>query len=329
MGKIEKKRISIESMGDNHNTIVVIGELLWDILPDETILGGAPANLAYRLNSLGEKCYLISRIGTDNLGKQAMSQIKNLGLDTSFIQIDRNYPTGTVQVSFDNHRNPSYVITPQVAYDFIEFNQLLESIILKADLIAFGTLVQRSEITRATLTKLLNVSVKAIKFLDINLRKDCYNLQSVSQSLRYADILKTNYLELFEIKGMLHYSSSEIPSLAKEISHKNNIQTVLVTMEERGVFLYDRSEGSHYVPGFKINLEDPLGAGDAFSAAFIYNHLRRKPLVDSCIEGNKMGALVATQKGATQKIMKDELDFFALNKQRVIDTNFTKYLQKD
>ncbi len=306
--------------------IISIGELLWDILPGKTILGGAPANLAYRLNALGEKCYLISRLGNDSRGKEALTQIKNLGLDTSFIQWDNNYPTGTVQVSFDQHRNPSYVITPQVAYDFIEFDHKLEKLAGEVDYIAFGTLVQRSETTRASINKLLICTTKAIKFLDVNLRKDCYNVHTVQESLSHANILKINHFEIFKIKKMLNYSGEGIPELAEEIADKNNIQTVLVTLEEKGVFLFDQSEGKHYLPGYKINLEDPLGAGDAFSAAFIHYRLQKKSFIESCIEGNKLGALVATQKGATQKITPNELNNMARNHERVSDPDYSDYM---
>ena len=106
-------------MPEHKHTVITIGELLWDILPDKTILGGAPSNLAFRLNELGEECYLVSRLGRDELGDNAMSALKKMGLSTSFIQQDAQLPTGTVKVSFDNFKNPDYVINPNVAYDNI------------------------------------------------------------------------------------------------------------------------------------------------------------------------------------------------------------------
>lgn len=295
-------------MPEHKHTVITIGELLWDILPDKTILGGAPSNLAFRLNELGEECYLVSRLGRDELGDNAMSAIKQMGLSTSFIQQDTQLPTGTVEVSFDNFKNPDYVINPNVAYDKIEMSDDLLELAKKAQCIAFGTLAQRSVESRKTITELLNKSPCAFKFLDVNLRKNCYTKDSIEHSLKYADVLKINHHEAFELNQIFGLNILEIPQIAQKLSTQFNISTVLLTLEENGVFLYDRTEGEHYVPGYKIKLEDPLGVGDAFSAAFIFNKLQKKPLIECCIEGNKLGAIVATQKGATQKITQDELD---------------------
>lgn len=314
-------------LSENKYTVITVGELLWDILPDKTILGGAPSNLAFRLSELGDECFLVSRLGRDELGNKAMSALKSMGLSTSFIQQDNQLPTGTVNVSFDNFMNPDYVINPNVAYDKIEMLDDLLELAKKAQCIAFGTLAQRSVESRTTINELLNKSPNAFKFLDINLRKNCYTKDSIEHSLRYADVLKINHHEAFELNQIFGLNIMEIPKIAQKLSAQFNISTVLLTLEENGVFLYDRNEGEHYVPGHKINLEDPLGAGDAFSAAFIHNKLQKKPLIECCIEGNKLGAIVATHKGATQKITPDELDNIAFKNKRNSDPYYINYIK--
>ncbi|HAQ20530.1 MAG TPA: hypothetical protein DCR40_15065 [Prolixibacteraceae bacterium] len=314
-------------MPKNKHTVVTIGELLWDILPDKTILGGAPSNLAFRLFEMGDECFLVSRVGRDELGDKAMSALKSMGLSTSFVQQDNQLPTGTVNVSFDKFMNPDYVINPNVAYDKIEISDDLLEIAKKAQCIAFGTLAQRSFESRKTINELLNKSPNAFKFLDINLRKNCYTKDSIEHSLKYADVLKINHHEAFELNKIFGLNISEIPGIAQKLATQFNISTVLLTLEENGVFLYDRTEGEHYVPGHKIKLEDPLGAGDAFSAAFIHNKLKEKPLIECCIEGNKLGAIVATQKGATQKITQDELDNITLKNKRISDQSYSNYIK--
>jgi len=314
-------------MPDRKHTILAIGELLWDILPEKTILGGAPSNLAYRLNELGDDCYLVSRVGHDQLGEKAMAAIKSMGLSTSFIQLDDQLPTGTVNVSFDNYRNPDYIINPGVAYDNIGLSDDLLVLAGKAECIAFGTLAQRSAASRKTIHKLLDHSPNAFKFLDINLRKNCHTRDSIEHSLRYAGVLKLNHHEAAELDKILGLNVPEIPKIAAAISARFNIPTVLVTLEENGVFLYDSREGEHYIPGYKIELEDPLGSGDAFSAAFIHCKLRERSLIECCIEGNKLGAIVATQKGATQKITGNDLEKISISNKRNSDQFFNNYFK--
>jgi len=135
------------------------------------VLGGAPFNFAYRANSLGDTGLMISRLGRDELGNKACDQIVQLGLDTRFIQWDDQFPTGTVQVSFDEQNNPDYFMTPEVAYDQIEPTEELLEAASAADCLCFGTLSQRAGTSRKTIEQLLENANRSIKFLDINLHK--------------------------------------------------------------------------------------------------------------------------------------------------------------
>jgi len=173
---------------------------------------------------------------------------------------------------------------------------------------------------------LLDNSPNAFKFLDINLRKKCFTRESIEHSLEYADVLKINHHEAFELNQILELDNTEIPGIAHKLSARFNIHTVMVTMEEYGVFLYDRAEREQYIPGHKIDLKDPLGAGDAFSAGFIYHKLRERSLVECCHEGNKLGAIVATHKGATQKITREELKKIDLSRIRNSEQSLSNYV---
>ena len=136
-------------------TIVAFGEVLWDILPACTVLGGAPFNFAYRVHALGEAGLMASRLGRDDLGQRAFNQIVSLGLSTRLVQWDEGAPTGTVQVSFDAQNNPDYVIVPGVAYDRIVLTEFLADAMDRADCLCFGTLAQRATTSAETLAALL------------------------------------------------------------------------------------------------------------------------------------------------------------------------------
>ncbi|MEW5818192.1 MAG: PfkB family carbohydrate kinase, partial [Spirochaetota bacterium] len=156
-------------------TIVSFGEALWDLLPDGPVLGGAPLNLAYRINTLGHKGIILSRLGNDDLGKRALEALKNLRMDTGFIQIDAGHNTGTVHVHLDELKNPHFEIVGNAAYDFIEPSAAMTDVVKNADCLCFGTLVQRTEVSRKTLYGLLEAYRGRYVLYDINLRKDCFS----------------------------------------------------------------------------------------------------------------------------------------------------------
>ncbi|MFC1558007.1 carbohydrate kinase [candidate division KSB1 bacterium] len=288
--------------------ILSYGEILWDILPTETILGGAPFNFAYRINSLGERGIFVSRLGKDEQGEKALKSAESLGIDTSYLQWDEKYPTGKVLVSFDEEKNPDYVIVPEVAYDYIEITDKLKIAAQSADCFSFGTLVQRSPKTRSTLEQLLELSEKSIKLLDINLRKKCYSPDTITQSLKYADILKLNDDEAVMLFEILNLKYDTIENFCTEIINRYSLSCCLVTMNEKGAFAMSEDNQKVYVPGYKLKLQDSLGSGDAFTAGFIHNYLRGSSLKKSCEFGNILGAICATQKGATQPITREMID---------------------
>ena len=132
-------------------TIVAYGEILWDLLPSGAVLGGAPFNFVYRVNSLGHRGVMVSRLGRDDLGNRTFGIVKELGLETSYIQWDSEHPTGTVEVRFDEKKNPDYRIVPAVAYDFIEVTESLQDLAAGAECLCYGTLIQRRQDSRNTL----------------------------------------------------------------------------------------------------------------------------------------------------------------------------------
>jgi fructokinase len=293
-------------------TIVAFGELLWDILPSCTVLGGAPFNFAYRVNSLGDTGLMVSRLGRDELGRKAFEQVVQLGLDTTCIQWDDHLPTGTVQVSFGEDNKPDYVIVPQVAYDQIELTNTLVDAVSTADCLCFGTLSQRSEKSRKTIEQLLERAGQSLKLLDINLRKDCYSLETIGFSLQKANVLKLNEDEAYQLGRMLEFSNRNIPEFCEEVLTKWSIEHCVVTLGEKGAFAMSGGGERVYVPGYKVKLADSIGSGDAFSAGFVNKLLRGMSISEAARFGNVLGALVATKEGATCPVTLDEINEFNL-----------------
>ena len=124
--------------------VLSYGEVLWDLLPEGPVLGGALCNLACRV----QEALLVSRVGDDELGREARAQMQRLGLDTKHVQTDPAHPTGVVNITLDAQRQPGYEIVPEVAYDFIAFNDALREAARCVDCICYGTLSQRNACSR-------------------------------------------------------------------------------------------------------------------------------------------------------------------------------------
>ena len=305
-------------------TIVSFGEVLWDLLPTGKLLGGAPFNLAYRVNSLGDRGIIASRLGEDALGKEACSTVAALGLDTAYLQRDSGCPTGTVRVSFDTQNNPDYFIVPEVAYDHIQANDDLLELASSADCISFGTLAQRSSQNRISLAALLDASGNSLKLCDINLRKDCYCRETVVSSLERADILKMNEDEARLVARMLEFPDTGIVDICDKLVAGFYLSFCSVTLARNGAYSVSAGGESEYVPGYAIQAVDSLGTGDAFSAGFVNRILRKKPLREAVELGNKLATLVAARRGATPVISHEELESFPdIEYQRNIHPEFT------
>ena len=299
-------------------TVLSFGETLWDLLPSGPALGGAPFNFAYRVNSLGDRGFVVTRLGRDDYGRKALEQMTALGMDATHVQQDDHRPTGTVQVSLDEKRNPEFLIVPEVAYDFIELTYEAKELAAAVDCFCFGTLAQRAPGSRLTLHRLLDVSSKCLKFLDINLRKDCYSLQTITESLKRANVLKTNLPEAHYLADLFEISLTALPDFCAEIMEEWSLGCCLVTLGEHGAFAASVNNDKVYMPGLEINVADTCGSGDAFSAGFIHEYLRRKPLADCCRFGNLLGAMAAARRGGTTPISPVEIERFAVAKHALI-----------
>ncbi len=293
--------------------IAAFGELLWDLLPNEKVLGGAPANFIYRINSFGDHGTLLSKVGNDKAGKEAREALRNLGVSDENVQTDYEFPTGSVKVKIDDKGNADYNIITDVAYDHIEINTEMIDAFSQAACVCFGTLVQRYGISKNTLRELIHESPDVVKFLDINLRKKCYTAASVEDSLRMTNILKTNDEELLVTKYLLNLRHSTLKDLAQETIEKYNLDILLCTLGGNGAFSLTKENGFFYDPGYQINLIDTIGSGDAFSAGFVHYYMNGHPIEEALRFGNAAGAMVATTTGATTQIHKGDILNFMLS----------------
>jgi fructokinase len=291
-------------------TVVAFGETLWDLLPSGPVLGGAPCNFACRVNSLGDRGVIVTRLGRDDLGRKAFERMIELGMETGYVQWDDRHPTGTVPVKVGPDGAPDFTILPDVAYDYIEETESLQALVERADGVCFGTLVQRAPVSRWTLDRILDAAGGAVKLLDINLRKDCHTRETIEGSLGRADILKLNDSEARYLAGLFGLPAGSLPEIAEALLGEGSLSLCLVTLGGKGALAVSSKGERVYVPGYEVEVVDTCGSGDAFTAGFFHAFLSGQSLAEACRQGNILGAMVAAQAGATAPISSAEIEAF-------------------
>jgi fructokinase len=279
--------------------VVGLGELLWDLFPSGKQLGGAPANFAYITTLLGDEGIPASRLGTDELGDEAIRRLGELGLSTEFLQRDADRPTGTVKVNVDSAGQPRFEISEGAAWDFLDFTPQWQQLAQRADAVCFGTLAQRSTRSHSTMRNLLlGTRPAAVRVCDINLRQAFFTPQVVAESMQLATVVKLNHEELPRVMRLLQLEHHDEKQSARQLMLSNNLDLICITRGNNGSLLMSPDECCEH-PGFNVTVADTVGAGDAFTAAMVHGYLRKASLNEINESANRVGAWVASQSGGT------------------------------
>jgi fructokinase len=284
--------------------IVCLGELLWDSLPLGLFLGGAPFNVACHLHTLGRDVAVVSRVGDDALGHEALRRLHVRGVSTELVQIDESLPTGFVEVTLDAAGVPEYVIVEPAAWDAIETKLSAKARIDTASAVVFGTLAQRSPASREAVRTL--VQVPGLKVLDLNLRPPFDAPEVIKWSLEAADVLKLSDEELVHLQSLLGLPARADEAL-EALASRYALKAACVTRGARGALLWQEGEVFEH-GGYHVEVQDTVGAGDAFLAAFLVGLLqdvKGEPLLRYA---NHLGAYVASRLGGTPEYQVHSLD---------------------
>ncbi len=292
-------------MSDMTPRIVIgLGEVLWDIFPDGSQPGGAPANVAFHATQLGERGVVVSRVGCDDQGDRMIHVLSEQGLETTYIQRDEEHATGCVTVNACDPNRPSYTIHENVAYDYLAASKDLLTMMGGVSAVCVGTLAQRNAISRRSIHQCLAAAGQAIIVYDINVRPPWLDRSWVEATLRKAHVLKLNIDEVAVVSDLLFGSVLTSAAFAKRIHHDFGPGLICVTQAEAGCCLYDTVDDRCVeVPGEEVEVVSAVGAGDAFSAALIHGLLQDWPLEAVGSYANKVGALVAGRAGAMPNLM--------------------------
>jgi fructokinase len=281
--------------------IVSVGEVLWDVIGETEHLGGAPLNFGAHARKLGHEVYLVSAVGDDDRGRRALQAMQQREISTELVSVLQGEVTGTAVVELDAEGKPSFQIVRPAAYDRLDLTttQLAHIAALQPQWIYCGTLFNTSAQGLACTLQLLNSVPAARHFYDVNLRPGNWSLALVEQLSKQATIIKLNDSEAEFLDGCVNADGEEgsVEHFCRRWNQQYGCKTICVTLGERGCALYQNGELLK-VPGYKVEIRDTVGAGDAFAAALLHGLEQHWPLPRVGAFANAVGALVASRPGA-------------------------------
>jgi fructokinase len=270
------------------------------MLPEGKKLGGAPANFAYHASQFGLEGLAVSAIGHDALGEELIGQLEEHNLPYHLARVD--YPTGTVQVTLDAQGVPQYEIKTDVAWDNIPFDEELRALAKDCKAVCYGSLAQRSEVSRATIQAFLDATpVECLKVFDINLRQNFYTKEILENAFRRCDILKINDEELVVIARLFNIPGLGLDEKCWYMYKEYGLKMLILTCGTNGSYVFHEGGMSYQVTP-KVEVADTVGAGDSFTGSFIGSILQGKSVAAAHETAVKVSAYVCTQKGAMPTI---------------------------
>ncbi len=276
--------------------IVGIGEVLWDCLPAGRKLGGAPANFAYHASQHGFKGYVVSAVGPDELGAEALAIFAEKGLDFEIAEVP--FPTGTVDITLDAAGVPQYDFATPAAWDNIPFTPEIKELAARSAAVCFGSLAQRSKTSRDTIRRFLkDVPASALKVFDINLRQHYYSRELLDESMVLCNVLKINDEELEVIRELFKLPEEDVKTQCRALVWSYNLKMLILTCGVKGSYVFT-PECESFLPTPEVEVADTVGAGDSFTASFIASILRGKSIAEAHEIATKTAAFVCTNFGA-------------------------------
>lgn len=280
------------------DTVVGMGEALWDVLPEGKKIGGAPANFAYHVSQFGLPSCVVSAVGSDPLGQEIIENFTSKGLNHLIEEVP--YPTGTVQVEIDQAGIPQYEIKENVAWDNIPYTARLEALAQRTRAVCFGSLAQRNVVSRQTINRFLdamNHDDETLVVFDVNLRQGFYNKEILCESMLRCNILKINDEELVTVSRMFGYPGIDLQDKCWILLGKYNLKMLILTCGINGSYVFTPGSVS-FLPTPQVEVADTVGAGDSFTAAFISSILRGRSVAEAHAAAVSTSAFVCTRNGA-------------------------------
>lgn len=282
---------------------IAFGEIIWDVYPDEAVIGGAPFNFCAHLAHLGDTAYLASATGADKLGKEALAHMRVHGVRTDLMQTG-THPTGQCTVTLNADKIPQYEIVADSTYDNLTATEpYLQKIReIGADVFYFNTLIQRGPVSREALVRILQTCTFPDIFCDINLRKNCFDRDSLLRCLTNATMLKVSLEEAHFLPELgLLPAGGEADALPEQLCRTYpNIRYAIFTLGADGSAVYDAQAETLYRSGKpeQVPVVSTVGAGDCYGATFLHGIMAGMTVPQAIRAATERSNIVVSHKEA-------------------------------
>lgn len=282
-------------------SIGIFGEVLFDCFPSgETVRGGAPFNVAWHVQALGDHPVFISRVGEDELGEKILDSMQSWGMDRTAVQRDPVHPTGQVDIEIVDGE-PRYTITPDVAYDFIDAAAV--PALPEGSILYHGSLCLRNPVSRSAFDRLARSPGCSI-FLDVNLRAPWWRKEEVWGWLDHTRWAKMNEDEMHE----LGFSGPDVRANMEALQDRFGVEQLIVTRGKSGALVRTRTGEFYEAPAdLSKPVVDSVGAGDGFSGVYLHGLLAGWPVDRLLHQAQEFAGEIVGLRGATPQ----EASFYA------------------
>lgn len=290
--------------------ILTIGETMVALVPGkdtrlqygpglEMHIAGAESNTAIGVSKLGHSAAYISRVGNDNLGQFILRMIRAEGVDTSYVGIDDEHPTGIMFKEFLSNKNTAvHYYRDNSAASRMNITDIPKELIAKARIVHLtGITPVLSEACRQMVVDVMGMAEEngcAISF-DPNIRKKLWKNRDYSPLMREL-ISGSTYVLIGLDEALMLYDTDDIKQLADIIFSSAKVQYLAVKNGSKGAWVCDRSRQIFIAP-VSCRPVDSVGAGDAFNAGFLSGILEDRTLEECGLIGAIAGALATETRG--------------------------------
>ncbi len=298
--------------------VVALGELLIDFTENglsdqgnpilEANPGGAPCNVLSMLQNLGKKTAFIGKVGDDAFGKKLIQVVKEQGINTDNLIVDKEVGTtlAFVHTAKDGDRSFSFYRNPG-ADMMLRWNEVEQSKLSDTEIFNFGTLSMTDEyIADVTMNAVKKAKESgAVISFDPNLRPPLWkDMEDARQRMWYGisqcDILKISDDEIAFLSG-----TEDIDSGIECIMQKSQPKLICATMGKNGSKAYYNGESVFSQPFLRNDTIETTGAGDTFMACVLnavlengLEQLSHDKLADMLRFANAASSIITTRKGA-------------------------------
>lgn len=301
--------------------VIAIGELLIDLISDKPgfpledqttfnrFAGGAPANFAVGIRSLGLSSGMITKVGNDFFGRFLIEKLKEVRVDITQIKLTDEYRTALAFVGLDKNMSPNFSFYRSPCADIMLNEQEIdENYIKSAKLLMCGTVSMADEPARSAIFKAIEYAKKhGLQIAcDPNLRDDLWHFKDprehIFRVLKDTDIFLPSISEAEFITG-------EKGKRAFEAILELGPSIIGITRGAEGATILTK-DGTFSAPSYKVDVVDTTGAGDAFAAGLVTGVLTNMPPEKIVYFANAVSALKITRKGAMNVPERKEVEDF-------------------